>query len=145
MTCRARKIDLKISIKEKMNSYSCSITSAAWLSPSFSQKRKQISLPSLFSPRYDIWVGAEGFFFFWLHHPAYKILVPWPGIEPVPSAVKVWSPNHWTAREFPKVFIFDSSIPCTLQGEISKATEGSASFSSSLVSTVWVPVLFEGK
>ena len=22
------------------------------------------------------------------------ILVPWPGIKPVPSAVKVWSPNH---------------------------------------------------
>ena len=23
-------------------------------------------------------------------------------IEPLPSAVKVWSPNHWTAREFLK-------------------------------------------
>ena len=30
------------------------------------------------------------------------ILVPWPGIEPTPSAVKAWSANHWTAREFPK-------------------------------------------
>ena len=29
------------------------------------------------------------------------ILIPWPGIEPGPSAVKVPSPNHWTAREFP--------------------------------------------
>ena len=29
------------------------------------------------------------------------ILVPWSGIEPGPSAVKVWSPNHWTAKEFP--------------------------------------------
>ena len=24
-----------------------------------------------------------------------------PGIEPVPPAVEVQSPNHWTAREFP--------------------------------------------
>ena len=29
-------------------------------------------------------------------------LVPQPEIEPGPSAVRVWSPNHWTAREFPR-------------------------------------------
>ena len=28
------------------------------------------------------------------------ILVPRPGIEPVPLAMKVPSPNYWTAREF---------------------------------------------
>ena len=33
---------------------------------------------------------------------AWGILVPQPGIEPRPSAVKPRSPNHWTAREFPK-------------------------------------------
>ena len=27
------------------------------------------------------------------------ILVPQPGIEPVPPAVEVWSLNHWTMRE----------------------------------------------
>ena len=27
------------------------------------------------------------------------ILVPWPGIEPMPLAVEVQSLNHWTARE----------------------------------------------
>ena len=32
-------------------------------------------------------------------------LVPWPGVEPMPSAVKVWSPNQWTTREFPYVFL----------------------------------------
>ena len=32
------------------------------------------------------------------------ILVPRPGIKHVPPAVKVWSPNHWTAREFPVQF-----------------------------------------
>ena len=25
-------------------------------------------------------------------------LSSWEGIEPMPSAVEVWSPNHWTAR-----------------------------------------------
>ena len=31
-----------------------------------------------------------------------EILVPQPGIEPLPSAVKAQSPNHWeTAREAP--------------------------------------------
>ena len=35
------------------------------------------------------------------------ILVPQPGIEPVPLAVEVQSPNHWTTRKFPdKIFIF---------------------------------------
>ena len=42
-----------------------------------------------------------GFFFFWSCSEACGILVPRPGIEPVPSAVKALSPNHWTAREFP--------------------------------------------
>ncbi|XP_073653948.1 protein yippee-like 2 isoform X1 [Tursiops truncatus] len=31
---------------------------------------------------------------------ACRIFVPRSGIEPRPSAVKAWSPNHWTAREF---------------------------------------------
>ena len=33
---------------------------------------------------------------------ARRILVPWPGIEPGPSAVQAPSPNRWTAREFPR-------------------------------------------
>ena len=41
------------------------------------------------------------FFFFWLHHTGWGVLVPQPGIPPVPSAVKVPSPNHWTASKFP--------------------------------------------
>ena len=28
-------------------------------------------------------------------------LVPWPGIEPGPPALEVWSLNHWTTREVP--------------------------------------------
>ena len=35
------------------------------------------------------------------------ILVPQPGIEPAtPSAVKVQSPNHWTAMEVPLSHVF---------------------------------------
>ena len=40
-------------------------------------------------------------FFFWPCCMAFVILVPWPGIEPWSSAVKMQSPNYWTAsREF---------------------------------------------
>ena len=39
------------------------------------------------------------FFFFWLCFTARGILVPQPGIEPVPPAVEARSPNPWTARE----------------------------------------------
>ena len=41
------------------------------------------------------------FFFFWSPHVASGILVPQPGIEPVPPAVEAWSPNHWIAKEVP--------------------------------------------
>ena len=49
------------------------------------------------------------FFFFWPYQVAYGILVPHPGIKPVPSAVKVWSPNRWTARKVP-LYIFSDLI-----------------------------------
>ena len=42
-------------------------------------------------------------FVFGLCHTACEILVPWPGIEPEPLAVNVQRPNHWTAREFPRM------------------------------------------
>ena len=47
------------------------------------------------------------YIFFWLPWAACGILVPWPGIEPGPSAVKVLSPNHWTSRKFPKTSILN--------------------------------------
>ena len=43
----------------------------------------------------------SSFFFFWPHWVACRVLVPRPGIEPVPPALGVWSLNHWIAREFP--------------------------------------------
>ena len=51
------------------------------------------------------------FFLAALHSLACGISVPQPGTEPAPSAVKARSPNHWTAREFPR-FISESHINC---------------------------------
>ena len=38
---------------------------------------------------------------FLLHHKACWILVPWPGVRLVPSAVEAQSLNHWTTRNVP--------------------------------------------
>ena len=48
--------------------------------------------------------------FFWPYHMACRVLVPQPRIEPGPSAKKVWSPNHWTAREFPSTPVVEETI-----------------------------------
>ena len=40
-------------------------------------------------------------FFVCFDWTACEILVPLPRIEPLLPAVEAWSPNHWTAREFP--------------------------------------------
>ena len=45
--------------------------------------------------------------FIWPCCTACGILVPQPGVEPQLSVVKVWSPNHWTTREFSKRDIFE--------------------------------------
>ena len=45
------------------------------------------------------------YFIFWLHCTACRILVPWPGIKPVPYALEVQSLNHWTAREVPRIVL----------------------------------------
>ena len=47
---------------------------------------------------------------FWPRRMGYVILVPPPGIEPGPSVVKVWSPNHWITREFPEAVFFKSTL-----------------------------------
>ena len=42
------------------------------------------------------------YLFLFFGHTACGILVPWPGIEPVPPVVEVQSLNYWAAREVPK-------------------------------------------
>ena len=39
--------------------------------------------------------GLPKIYFIFLAAPC-EILVPQPGIQPRPLAVKVWSPSHWT-------------------------------------------------
>ena len=39
--------------------------------------------------------------FFWLHSTACGILVPPPGVKPVPPSVRAWNLNNWTTREVP--------------------------------------------
>ena len=48
------------------------------------------------------------FFFLVLSHwVACRILIPQPEFKPVPPAVEVRSPEHWTTREFPyELFVF---------------------------------------
>ena len=48
------------------------------------------------------WYTISQFYFvlfFWPCCVACGILVPWPGIEPVPPALEAEGLNHWTARE----------------------------------------------
>ena len=61
--------------------------------------------------RHSTWgITCAHFYFlfssFWPHHTPCGILVPWPGIEPVPPAVEVQSLSHWTAREVPHLCTF---------------------------------------
>ena len=42
-----------------------------------------------------------------LHHMAYRVLIPQPGIEVVPLVVGTWSPNHWSSWGFFPILILD--------------------------------------
>ena len=50
-------------------------------------------------------IYSFGFFFF-LAVPLAGILVPQWGLKPRPPALEAQSPNHWTAREFPRTCCF---------------------------------------
>ena len=51
------------------------------------------------------------FFFFWPYCVVCGILVPWPGIEPGPLAMKVLTPNHWITREVLSHFFIHANCP----------------------------------
>ena len=57
-------------------------------------------------------------FLFWLCCGACRILVPRPGIEPVPPAVEVWGPNHWTTGNFPPVTFWKGKEVHTLASDV---------------------------
>ena len=41
------------------------------------------------------------------------ILVPQPGMEPVPPTVEAWSLNHWTVREAPGPRLYSTCAPAS--------------------------------
>ena len=47
----------------------------------------------------------KNYFIFRLHYSACGILVPQPGIKPMPPILGVQSLNHWTTREVPSITI----------------------------------------
>ena len=51
-------------------------------------------------------------FIFWLRREACGILVPQPGMEPVPPALGAQSPNLWTTREVPTSYYLKNFL-CT--------------------------------
>ena len=71
-----------------------------------------VFLPSTLSFTYFFIFLIFILFYFWPHRTACGILVPRPGIEPVPPAVEARCLNHWTAREVPNIIIsFDQIQP----------------------------------
>ena len=52
------------------------------------------------------------FYFFCLHRVACGILVPRPGMEPVPPAVEAWSLNRWATGEVPLLTIVEWICEC---------------------------------
>ena len=55
------------------------------------------------------WTGHGPFFslsLFWPCLLACRTLIPWPGIEPRPKAVKALHPNNWTVRKSPDMVHF---------------------------------------
>lgn len=71
---------------------------------------ESVLCPYLLSP-------ISGLFCFWLCCTICEILVPWPGIEPGPSTVKVLSPKPWTAREVTYVLDAHSETSACLRTE----------------------------
>ena len=92
------------------------------------------------------WECRFFFFFFLPHCKACGILVSWPGIEPNTPAVKVWSPNLWTVRVFPKYLLeLQFSFPLDIFPEVKLLIHMVLLFliswgSSKLFFTVTVPI-----
>ena len=61
-------------------------------------------------------------FFLFLAEPyaACGILVPQPGIEPMPPAMEGWILNHWTAREVPSTHLSSEMMKiCSFENKYS--------------------------
>ena len=66
-----------------------------------------LSLPTAlgFKPGYTLETSRKLYLLILIFEAvACEILVPWPGIQPGPLAVRAQSPNHCSSREFPREF-----------------------------------------
>ena len=73
------------------------------------------------------------------------ILVPQPGMEPVPPAVEGWSPNLWTAREFSrKPFLILSIHPTTDVLGSGPHYHVAAAVAQALLSVSWFIIVIVG-
>ena len=84
----------------------------------------QVSLYSClphFLISWPLWVWDSGcslnrpypfFLFLAVPHSMCWILIPWPGVEPVPPASEARSLNHWTDREVPHRFSCCHALSC---------------------------------
>ena len=76
------------------------------------------------------------FFFSWPCRVACGIIVPRPGIEPVPPAVEARSLNHWTTGEVPYVYNLKKLPNCSPKW-LHHFTYPSALYEGSCLSTSW--------
>ena len=74
--------------------------------------RKQVLLKEV---RGSSEITTDLYFFFWPRYVASGILVPQPGIKPVPPAMRAWRINHWTTREVPTDLYFKRVVQSSTQ------------------------------
>ena len=79
-----------------------------WVWPNYSADDKQDHHTQIY-----IYIYFFSFFNWGRHYAGCGIIVPWPGIEPIPLLVKTRSPNHLTATEV-YTETFDTSINIAL-------------------------------
>ena len=96
--CRDWEVDLKIYIKYSVYSYKEYIKN----SRNSTMKRHVIQFYNGQSIWTDISLLNLFFVGFWLCCVSWGILVPWPVINSMLSALDVQSVNHWTIREIPE-------------------------------------------
>ena len=66
--------------------------------------------------------GMVLFIYFLTHHAVYRILVPRPGMEPMPPAVEAQILNHWAAREVLGLSLLKHHENCKLSAYVTVTT-----------------------
>ena len=103
----------------------CCYAEKKWQSCPGLTKRKQNTKTLLSSKAPENQKHRLGFFFFFLlaAHMACRILVLWPGTEPMPPAVESQSLSLWNTRGFPWFFKFSQKLPQRQSVQFSSVTQ----------------------